>query len=174
MSWMQRLNQTYQCAFAKDLAADDLPVPPAHTIQNAHINIVIDQEGNFRRASVLEKTRIILPATELSENRTGNDAPHALSETIQYVAKDYNDYGGEKQSFFKSYSDQLRAWCESEYSHPKACAVYKYIVKGKVVADLIHQGVLVVDSNNQYVRSWTNKEAEAPKIFSYYQRQKGQ
>ena len=45
-------------------------MPISHTFQNAHINIVIDGEGNFKRATVLEKTQIVFPATEKSAGRS--------------------------------------------------------------------------------------------------------
>lgn len=173
MSWMQRLYKTYQQASAMDLPDAEKPVPAEHTIQNAHINIVIDKDGKFRRASVLEKTQIILPATETSQNRTGNDTPHALADTIQYVAKDYNDFGGEKKSFFKTYSNQLKKWCDSEFTHPKVRAILTYITKGRVVADLVEHGVLFIDSNKQFIRSWNNKDIETPKIYSVLPKTKG-
>ena len=56
MSWMSRLYQTYEQAVGPvSFAEDDKPIPVAHTVQNAHINIIIDGEGNFLDAKVLKK-----------------------------------------------------------------------------------------------------------------------
>ena len=100
MSWMEKLYQTYEAGVLLDLPQAQLPMPTSHTLQNAHINIVINGEGNFKRASVLEKTQIILPATEDSACRGNNEAPHALADKLQYVAKDYGDFGGKKNILF--------------------------------------------------------------------------
>lgn len=53
MSWLQRLYQTYKQANTLDLPDSEKPVPAEHTIQNAHINIVLDGSGNILRASSL-------------------------------------------------------------------------------------------------------------------------
>jgi CRISPR-associated protein Csd1 len=97
MSWMQRLYQTYEEALALDLPAEQQLMPISHTVQNAHINIVIDQDGNFKRAKVLKKTQIMLPATESSAGRSSGEAPHPLADKLQYVAKDYASSGGQKK-----------------------------------------------------------------------------
>ena len=53
MSWMQKLYETYErCAGREPDSAKPLE-PVAHTTQQAHIEIVLDGAGSFRRASVL-------------------------------------------------------------------------------------------------------------------------
>ena len=154
MSWMAKLYETYEAGMAMDLSDEEKLMPISHTLQNAHINIVIDGEGNFRRASVLEKTQIILPATEKSAGRSGKvPPPHPLADKLQYVAKDYPDFGGEN-SFYSEYHALLVTWCESEFAHPKAQSVLKYIDKGEVIADLVDENILHVDENNRLRREW--------------------
>jgi len=63
MSWMAKLYETYEAGMALDLSDEAKLMPISHTLQNAHINIVIDGEGNFRRASVIQQSQIILPAS---------------------------------------------------------------------------------------------------------------
>ncbi|WP_040820098.1 type I-C CRISPR-associated protein Cas8c/Csd1 [endosymbiont of Tevnia jerichonana] len=95
MSWMAKLYETYEAAMQLDLDGDAKLMPISHTIQNAHIKIVIDGEGNFLRAEVLEKIPIIIPATEASAGRSGTKPPpHPLADKLQYVAKDYPKFGG--------------------------------------------------------------------------------
>lgn len=157
MSWLANLYETYEAGVCLDLPDDQKLMPISHTPQNAHIKIVIDGEGNFQRASVLDKTKIILPSTEVSAGRSGQiPPPHPLADKIHYVAKDYADYNGRKVAFFSEYEEQLRKWCESPFRHEKAIAVYKYISKGNVVADLIGHNVLHADSNT--LRSCWTKE----------------
>ena len=78
MSWMAKLYETYEAVMALDLSDEAKLTPISHTLQNAHINIVIDGEGNFRRASVIEKTQIILPATENRQAEVARRPLHTL------------------------------------------------------------------------------------------------
>lgn len=149
MSWLQKLYQTYEAGILLDLPLEQRIMPISHTPQKAYINIVLDGAGQFLRASVLEKTQIVLPATESSAGRSNNEAPHALADKIQYVAKDYSSYGGRKKAYFDSYRQQLQSWCESRHSHPKVQAVYRYIENGTVVCDLIADGILLSETDHE-------------------------
>lgn len=175
MSWMQKLYRTYESILEQGITDDAEPLTPVgHTIQNAHIVIVIDGQGNFQTARVMPpKTAILLPATESSENRTSGEAPHPLADKIQYVAKDYADYGGEKKAYFDGYLKQLTAWCESPFAHPKVQAVLNYVAKGRVVADLVESGIFQLDSGNKVLNKW-EAEGDAPSIFSVLPKTKGE
>ena len=175
MSWMQKLYRTYESILEQGVTDDAEPLTPVgHTIQNAHIVIVIDGQGNFQTARVMPpKTAILLPATESSENRTSGEAPHPLADKIQYVAKDYADYGGEKKAYFEGYLKQLKAWCESPFAHPKVQAVLHYVAKGRVVTDLVEAGIFPLDSDGKVLNKW-EAEGDAPLIFSVLPKTKGE
>ena len=175
MSWMQKLYRTYESILEQGVTDDAEPLTPVgHTIQNAHIVIVIDGQGNFQTARVMPpKTAILLPATESSENRTSGEAPHPLADKIQYVAKDYANYGGEKKAYFEGYLKQLKAWCESPFAHPKVQAVLNYVAKGRVVADLVEAGIFQLGSGNKVLNKW-EAEGDAPSIFSALPKIKGE
>ncbi|MDO9270676.1 MAG: type I-C CRISPR-associated protein Cas8c/Csd1 [Methylobacter sp.] len=173
MSWMEKLYQTYEAGILLDLPQAQLPMPTSHTLQNAHINIVIDGEGNFKRASVLEKTQIVLPATESSASRSSGEAPHPLADKLQYVAKDYRDYGGKKKAYFDSYKKQLQAWCESDHGHDKVKAVYRYIEKGTVIQDLLAHNIVFVDPDNSLLNQWNSDTGETPALFKVLPKEKG-
>ena len=175
MSWMQKLYRTYESILEQGVTDDAEPLTPVgHTIQNAHIVIVIDGQGNFQTARVMPpKTAILLPATESSENRTSGEAPHPLADKIQYIAKDYADYGGEKKAYFDGYLKQLKAWCESPFAHPKVQAVLNYVAKGRVVAHLVEAGIFQLDSDNKVLNKW-EAEGDAPSIFSVLPKTKGE
>lgn len=168
MSWLAKLYETYESGVALDLPEEQRLMPISHTLQNAHIKIVIDGKGNFLRASVLEKTQVVLPASEKSAGRSSGEAPHPLADKLQYVAKDYPDFGGRKKSYFASYEEQLRQWCESPFAHRKAVAVCNYIQKGRVVADLIQSHVLQVGDDGKLLAYWPLATASGnpiPPIF---------
>ena len=176
MSWMAKLYETYAAGMALGLPDEENLMPISHTLQNAHINIVIDGEGNFKRASVLEKKQIVLPATEKSAGRSSGEAPHPLADKIQYVASDYDSYGGKKKPYFKGYKNQLGKWCNSPFSHPKALAVYNYIKQKRVVADLVNSNVLHIDDNGQLLSNWPFEDTEenpVPSIFKVLPKEKG-
>lgn len=139
MNWIQHLSFLYNRILAS--GARDL-IPVDHTMQNAHICVKLDKKGNFLGASVLPpKTPLVIPVTEASEARSNNEAPHPLADKIQYVAGDYEDFGGTKKPYFKSYLHQLLSWSDSEYSHPLLKAVAVYAAKGSLVKDLVEADI---------------------------------
>ncbi|MEH0690377.1 type I-C CRISPR-associated protein Cas8c/Csd1 [Vibrio cholerae] len=173
MTWITTLYKTYD---ELENLNDTLPfeqqvMPICHTLQNAHIHIVINNQGEFIRAEVLEKAQVVLPATEQSAGRSSGLCAHALADKIQYVAKDYADFGGIKKSGFELYETQLKAWCDSEHSHPAVSAVYQYIAKGTVVADLIAEKVLHAQ-DGQLLTKW-HDDGETPALLKILPKEKG-
>ena len=163
MSWMQKLYETYErCADAPQFEKDP-PLPVSHTEQQAHVEIVLDQAGNFQRAALVARENIVFPATEESAGRTSKPVPHPLCDKIQYCASDYKKFGGEKESFFDDYIRQLRQWQRFD-PNVKVDAVLRYVEKGTVVADLIHAGVFHCGPDNTLLTEWKS-EAPTPEIF---------
>lgn len=173
MTWLMTLYKTYdELEKLNDMLPFEQQVMPiCHTPQTAHIHIVINNQGEFVRAGVLEKTVLVLPATESSAGRASGLAPHALADKIQYVAKDYADYGGIKKSGFELYQAQLKAWCDSEHGHPAVRAVYQYIEKGTVVTDLVAENVLHAQDGHLLTK-WQD-EGEAPALLKILPKEKG-
>ena len=167
MSWLQKLYDTYEATQGNALfSEDDRPVPVSHTQQRAHIRVVLDGEGNFKSASVLENMPLItIPATQASAGRTGTkDAPHPLIDKIQYCAGDYKEHGGLKPDCHSSYLSLLRQWCASPDAHEKARAVLRYVEKETLVKDLVAEKVLHTDDRGILLTSWTRPEP-IPAIF---------
>ncbi|MEZ6174789.1 MAG: type I-C CRISPR-associated protein Cas8c/Csd1 [Candidatus Scalinduaceae bacterium] len=168
MSWIQKLYETYnncQSMIGKVTSEKDVPLLPiCHTTNKAQIEIVIDNQGNFKRARVVPKddARTIIPCTESSGGRTSGGAPHPLCDKLQYVAKDYAKYGGSKDSYFTKYESAIEKWCTS---HPKALAVFEYIKKGRVIEDLITYKVLITGDDGKLIEKSVKKSKEAPDIF---------
>ena len=181
MSWIQKLYETYencQSMIGAGLDKNEIPLLPiCHTTQKAQIEIVIDQDGNFKRARVVPKNeaRTIVPCTESSGGRSGKKPEtHPLCDKLQYVARDFSDYGGEVTIGYvgnpkephEKYKEILERWCESGYSHPKARAVLKYIEKGNVIRDLIDYQILFAGADGKLLKKWDKKAGEdVPDIF---------
>ena len=166
MSWMQKLHATYEHCFGNELLPDaDKLMPVSHTSQNVTIKVILDKDGNFRGAELLGKEAMVIPATESSAGRASGPAPHPLIDKIHYCAGDYAAFGGRKKDSFALYEALLRDWAESEYSHIKARAVHAYIVKKRLVRDLVEAGILALDENGQL--SQKPQSADAPGLFKY-------
>lgn len=179
MSWIQKLNETYDnCKnlVGVEPANHSVPLLPiCHTTQKAHVEIVINGNGDFRRARAVPKdeARTLIPCTESSSGRTSGSSPHPLCDKLQYVAADYLKRGGNKKHYHVSYVAQLEKWCDSPFTHPKAVAVLKYIKKGNVIADLIEHQVLVA-SKGKLIKTWDGDRKDKPSVLSLFQNQEWQ
>ncbi len=183
MSWIQKLYETYdncQSVIGKDGEKGTRPLLPiCHITAQAHIEIVIDEDGNFRRAHIITDKNdmtTIIPSTEASASRAGSKPEcHPLCDQIQYVAGDYTKYGGTVTSGFakdpeepyRNYVEILTKWCESKFVHPKGEAVLEYIKKKAVIKDLVERQILLVDSNGKFfAKGDVKRDKETADIFS--------
>ncbi|MBZ5634878.1 MAG: type I-C CRISPR-associated protein Cas8c/Csd1 [Acidobacteriia bacterium] len=142
MGWMQKLYETYErCNGAPQFKAKPLN-PVSSLYQHTQIQVTIDADGNFRRAAQLELQDTVIPVSEESATRSGkNPEPNPLTDKLAYCAADIGDFGGNGQRY-EGYERQLRQWCNSEFSDPKASAVLRYLEKKMLIGDLIREGVL--------------------------------
>jgi CRISPR-associated protein Csd1 len=176
MSWIQKLHETYErCAGLPQFTSNPL-LPISHTTQQAHIEIVIDGFGNFRRANVIgkEDQTTLVPCTEESGGRAGiKPKNHPLCDKLQYVAGDYRKLGGEVTVGFakeeeephRSYLKDLEVWGASPYGHRKLAAVLTYVRKKHVVHDLVRERLLPLDSQGKLLKKWDRDKKDVPAIF---------
>ena len=176
MSWMQKLYDTYESCRSLVGVVEDESKPPLmpiyHMTQQAQIEAVIDTEGGFRSARVLENKNertTLIPCTEKSAVRTSDPSlPHPLFDNLSYLAGDYTDYRaleGKKADRHAAYLAQLSGWCTSSHAHPRVRAVLRYLQKGCLMKDLIQAGVLYKDDKGALPEKWTGEKAEMPSIF---------
>ncbi len=165
MSWVQKLYETYEQCKGHEPEGTERLLPVSHTFQQAHVEVTLDSQGNFKSARTLGKEETVIPATEKSAGRTGKaPPPHPLCDKVQYCAGDYTDMGGGKPSFFSDYETQLAAWCASNHSHPKAEAILAYVRKRRVIADLVAENVLHVGADGKLLNNW-DSDIPAPEVF---------
>ena len=142
MSWLAKLYETYDhIANIDSIETKNALCPVSHFIKNAHIEVVINLEGDFLcgRAKVLngEDSPTLIPATEASAGRSGSKvAPHPLCEEIGYCAADYPNTEPAKAD---AYISQLEEWVDSENTHPKLRAIYSYLQKNELWSDLSNE-----------------------------------
>ena len=182
MGWMQKLYETYERCYVADRSylgdSDEPLLPMCHTTQQAQIEVIIDVNGDFLGARVVPKDEAttVVPCTEKSGSRSGNKpVNHPLCDKLQYVAGDFVHYGGKvTRGFstnpsepFESYLQTLKAWCESEYGHPRAQAVLKYVSKCQLIKDLVASFVLFLGEDGQLLDRWDKSRSEdVPAIFA--------
>ena len=94
MGWMSELCKTYDNNLDKVCVTDDdgkMPLLPlSHSVQRAHIEITISENGDFIGADFInaEEAETIIPVTEDSACRSSGIAPHMLHDKLIYVAGD--------------------------------------------------------------------------------------
>lgn len=145
MSIWQRAVETYECNKNKaGVAYENIHtlLPVSHILQNTQLEISLDERGMFKGAeSKVEK--VIIPATEKSAGRVGNTpCAHPLSDQLRYIAT----YAPDR---YESYIEQISAWAESEFSHPKVRAVLEYAKGGTIVGDLAELGLIELDESGK-------------------------
>lgn len=177
MNWVQELLNLYENN--ENLAGEVIEVerktkkgstkvplillPVSHTTVLAQITVTVDADGNFMKAeTVAENDRVtIIPITEKSGSRTAGIEPHPLCDNLKYIAGDYMAYyGGKEGKKDKDFSENyvlyikgLKAWNDSEYTHKKVQAVYRYLEKGCLIADLIQWEIILLDESGKISQS---------------------
>ncbi len=158
MSWMSQLVKTYENNIEKDKQSEIRLMPIAHMSANAQIEITLSRTGEFRDAQRVERESAVtlIPVTETSAGRSSGIAPHALSDTLSYIAGDFSLYcKGEKDKKtagdkFEAYLANLKGWAESEHSHPKVWAIYGYLSKSRLISDLISSDLAGLEEDGTF------------------------
>ncbi|RHK04336.1 type I-C CRISPR-associated protein Cas8c/Csd1 [Enterococcus casseliflavus] len=179
MSWLNDLIETYDDNEAlvginqrTNSGKEVMLLPISHAYQNAHIEVTVTDEGTFYAAKVVpkEEAPTVIPVTISSAGRTSSPAPHGLHDSLQYVAGDFETYGGiyKKVNSYELYIEQLRQWCASEHANPMVQSILLYLEKGQLIKDLVQAGVLYT-KDNQLISKWTKEISEEfgekPQLF---------
>ena len=133
-------------------------LPVSHTTVLAQITVTVDFAGNLLKAeTVAEDDRVtIIPVTEKSGSRTAGVEPHPLCDNLKYLAGDYMQYYAGKEGKEKDFSQNhilymegLRVWKDSEFTHDKVKAVYRYLEKGSLLHDLVKWDIIQLDERGK-------------------------
>ena len=165
MTWMKMACDTYDQnpGMVANFQSDVYLCPIAHMESSAQIEVSLDLQGNLTGARSIEDKEAaacIIPVTEESASRSSGDAPHPLCDNLTYVAGDYAGYArSEKEAKtakgrFAKYIEGLAAWKDSNYSNATIEAVYAYLSKEQLMADLIQAAVVKLDGEGKLT---TNK-----------------
>lgn len=183
MSWIQKLVETYDnCQGNVGYSGQEKQrplLPVCHITTQAHVEIVINGDGNFLRARLITDKAdsvTIIPCTEGSGSRAGSKPEnHPLCDKLQYVAGDFSEFGGNVTSGFsknpcepfQNYISSLSNWCNSEFNHPKIQAIWNYVKKKRVIKDLVNQKIILLDSEEKFAdKEKVERKKNTKDIFS--------
>lgn len=137
-------------------------MPPGYDTMKAQIEITISEAGDFINALTLDKSdsETIVP---YPDRRTSGIKALPLCDSLSYVAGDFmervtlllEDVPENKKDkalidirkSFPSYISRLKAWHEFDPDNRQIAAIYKYVSKKSVIADLLNAKVLEFDQN---------------------------
>ena len=170
MNWMSELLKVYDAALPniEEYLVDNPPlIPVCHNTQLAQIEVSIKENGEFFSAKVIPKefATTVIPCTEDSAGRTSKPSPHPLHDKLQYVAGDYEKYGGTKKSGFTEYKKLITDWC-NQNKHDSVDTVRKYVSQGNLIFDLVKCGVLFTGPDQKLVEKESAEDAEIFKVFN--------
>jgi len=180
MSWIQKLYETYESCFNNNAVPDsDALFPIAHTTQQAHVEVTVDDAGKFIDAKVLDSKdaqKTLIPCTEQSSGRSGKKPEnHPLCDKLQYVARDFVAWGGrvtvgfaeDPREPFRKFCESLGSWCSSPYNHEMSAAILSYVKNNDLIADLLRAGVLQTDEQNRerIQLEWKGDKSKTPPIY---------
>ena len=179
MNWITTLATTYENCLERigDRSEEHPLMPLSHTTQKFQIEVTLDHQANFIRASVVENKRqpTLIPATEDSAGRSGiKPLTHPLADKLQYLAGDFLDYGGSVTSGYigdpqkphRDYLELLQDW-QAKYPHPKAQIILQYIRKNTLIRNLVDHKIIPTtdDASSLFIDQWEDKDTQ-PLIFS--------
>lgn len=107
-------------------------MPIGHTTFKSEIEITIDLDGNFIKASRdAKETTIIIPCTEKSAGRSSGAAAHPLCDQLDYV-------GGINKKKTEAYLEGLAGW---KAENQELNAIYQYVAGETMMDDLIKEDI---------------------------------
>lgn len=177
MSWPSKLVETYDnCIKLIDYQENTQGkglLPLDHLYLNAQVEVVLDDQGNFLRASRIGKEDQVtmMPVTEDSASRGSGIAPLPLDDKLAYLAGDYDEEVHPKKSkveYHNQYMQQLKDWL-NDGAPQSVHSIYQYLSQNCLINDLKKCGVyenesdmvrfIVVNSQSNIVKGvWQDQE----------------
>ena len=176
MNYLKKLYDTYQAnqsqvGIKMERNKDTFVLVPAfHGYKESDLQVHISPTGDFLYATIAKES-IVFPATEESLGRTGISAPpHALHDTLTYVAGDFGTYlkptdANKIKNKHTDYLDNLLQWATGIYGHAKLQSIHTYLAKGTLTKDLIDEGILTLDETGILQSKQEYLKKELTKIF---------
>lgn len=145
MGLLQRAVETYD-AHGSIIGVEEegrqMLVPVCHMLARADLEIVLESDGRFSFARLVDKQepKIPIPVTEESAGRTSGACAHPLCDQLSYLSPC-------RENKHALYVQQLTAWAASSHSHPMLLPILAYIKGGTILSDLQDCGLITLDSD---------------------------
>lgn len=174
MTWFSELYKTYENNAGVIGRENDEAVlsPIAHMSAKAQVEVSINEDGEFKDAREIEDKAeqvTLIPVTESSASRSSGASPHALNDTLSYVAGDFCQYARDPAAIkceqkHRLYMEALRHWNASGYSHPKTEAVFRFLEKNTLIHHLAECGIVKLDADGKLEASEKNGKYSYQKV----------
>lgn len=155
VSWCTELCTVYDRNIDREFDSTEPPLAPiSHVTKSVPIEVVITSDGDFVSANAVsdeDNKVIVIPATPDAVGRTNGVVPFPYVDKLQYIAGDYSTYTDTTDEYYRAYTEQLKAWNDSKYTHLYVSAWYKYIAKRCLISDLIKSNVIHIADNSKKV-----------------------
>lgn len=103
-------------------------LPLFHDTVNAVYEIVLTENGELSEIKDVPPDDAVTIVPVYVAFRTSDCCPNALCDNVKYIAS--------TSKYHHAYMEKLKLWHDSDYSHPTVDAVYSYLSKETVEADL--------------------------------------
>jgi CRISPR-associated protein Csd1 len=165
LSWLQRLNETYEACRRSDVPDLDLLAPSGSMLQRTQLEITLHEDGSFVAGSLQDHDTIMF-TTEDSASRSGKmPAANPLTEQLEYCAKGIEKFGGDPGKFIR-YTNLLSEWNASGLADYKTAAVLKYVESGTLLEDLLREKVLIANGDElEKIRVSKSTKLDPAKIW---------
>ena len=141
MSWLQRLNETYDACFGQPQFESHAIAPIGSVSQRTQIEVALHEDGSFASA-ILESEETVMFVTEESAGRAGTSpAANPLTEQLEYCARGISRFAGDPTKYDR-YLALLDRWNSSSPGNMKTRAILQYVKTGHLLNDLLRTRVL--------------------------------
>lgn len=169
MGLMRNLVDIYDVLYAS--SNENLPMIMSHSEQNAHIEILLSEEGELLSASLVDKENqsTLIPVTIDSSTRTSSIEAHPLFDKLQYIAKDLINHLKKEELSDRNikdlnesnekYFNQLNEWIlfinlntENKKGYDPREALMRleslrnYLVNNDIIVDLAKYSIIELDN----------------------------
>lgn len=174
MGLISNLVDIYDVLYASN--NKNLPMIMSHSEQNAHIEILLNDEGKLLNATTVDKENqsTLIPVTIDSSTRTSGVEAHPLFDKLQYIAqyllehikkenlsaRNIKDLNESNEKYFSQLNNWI-SYIEQNWDNPneyipeealkRLVPLRDYLVENDIILDLSKHGIIEID-NDGYVK----------------------
>lgn len=163
MSWISELCKAYEHLEGAETERTNPLVPAGFILKSVALNIILKPDGTFATAQRIpdEQQLAAVPTTQQAEGRTGTQAFPLADNLIYFIS------GADGESpYYKSYIEQLEAWCEMPEAPEVLRIVLGYLQKKTLYEDLMSVPGLELKYDKNAAMDGQGKEAKLIACFS--------